>query len=70
VGDRYAALTGTAFGLVIAMALVGGTVFPWLTGVLADVIGLRAALGMIPTALIAIAVLFAAARRGLATPAA
>jgi fucose permease len=65
VGERYAALSGTAFGLVIAIALAGGTTLPWLTGVLSDKVGLRAAFGVIPAGLIASALVFLAARKGL-----
>ena len=65
VGERYATLSGTAFGLVIAIALAGGTTLPWLTGVLSDMVGLRAAFGVIPAGLVAIALVFWVARRGL-----
>lgn len=31
-GDRYSRLTGTVFGLLFSIALVGGMSFPWLVG--------------------------------------
>lgn len=53
VGDRYAALSGTAFSLAIAMALVGGMILPYAAGVLGSVHGLRASLLIVPAALVA-----------------
>ncbi len=58
VGDRYAALSGTAFSIVFAMALSGGMALPYTTGVLAQSHGLRAAFLIIPCALSAVALLF------------
>lgn len=55
VGDRHPDLSGTAFSLVLVMALGGGTVMPVLTGALADAFGLRLALLVVPGALIAAA---------------
>ncbi|MGH7504857.1 MAG: MFS transporter, partial [Longimicrobiales bacterium] len=69
VGDRYVALSGTAFSVVIVMALMGGTALPWLTGVLGDAVGLRASFALIPTALIAMGLVFTAVRRGIRVPA-
>jgi FHS family glucose/mannose:H+ symporter-like MFS transporter len=65
VAERYAELSGTALSVVIVMALVGGTTAPWLAGVLGDAAGLRVAFGLIPVGLIAMTLVFAAARRGL-----
>ncbi len=71
VGERYPEISGTAFSLVTVMALAGGTVLPWATGVLGQRAGLRASFLLIPASLLAIAVLFTAARRRLvAQPAA
>lgn len=36
VGDRYAKLSGTAFGIATAMGLVGGMILPYATGVLGE----------------------------------
>ena len=59
VGDRYAALSGTAFSLVIAMALVGGMILPYAAGVLGSLRGLRGSLLIVPAALVAQIILLA-----------
>ncbi len=41
VGDAFAALTGTAFSIVIAVGLAGGMIAPWLAGRIAEASGLR-----------------------------
>lgn len=68
VGDRYARLSGTAFGVVLAMALVGGTALPYVTGVLGDAVGLRQSLAIVPAGLICVALIFLIARPRLRTP--
>jgi fucose permease len=67
VADRYAHLSGTAFGVVFVMALTGGTALPYVTGVLGDTVGLRASLGIVPAGLVCVAVLFAVVRPRLRT---
>jgi fucose permease len=57
VGDRYAELSGTAFSVVIVMALTGGMLLPWLTGVLGAPYGLRGSFAIVPMALVLLAVL-------------
>lgn len=57
VGDRYAELSGTAFSLVIAMALCGGMLLPWLAGVLGGIYGMRGSFLIVPTALLVLATL-------------
>ena len=57
VGDRYADLSGTAFSVVIVMALSGGMLLPWLTGVLGATYGLRGSFAIVPLALILLSVL-------------
>lgn len=52
IGDRYAALSGTAFGLAIAMALVGGMLLPYVAGFLGERHGMRASLLIVPAALL------------------
>lgn len=66
VGDRYSALSGTAFSIVLAMALTGGSVLPYLTGVVGEAQGLRASLLVVPAALVLQALLFAVVLRRLA----
>lgn len=68
VGDRYERLLGTAFGVVLVMALMGGTALPYVTGVLGDAFGLRPSLAIVPAGLICVALIFAIARPRLRTP--
>jgi fucose permease len=46
-GDAYQKMAGTVFGLLFAIALVGGMTFPWLVGRLADALNVRAGM-MVP----------------------
>ncbi|MBE3124252.1 MAG: MFS transporter, partial [Acidobacteria bacterium] len=41
VGEKFAAFTGTAFSIVIAVGLVGGMLAPWLAGKIAEASSLR-----------------------------
>ncbi|MCJ7487726.1 MAG: MFS transporter [Candidatus Aminicenantes bacterium] len=41
VGERFTAMTGTAFSVVIAVGLVGGMLAPWLAGRIAEASSLR-----------------------------
>ena len=61
VGDRYAQLSGTAFSVVIVMALTGGMLLPWLTGVLGASYGLRGSFVIVPVALVLLAALLGTA---------
>jgi MFS transporter, FHS family, glucose/mannose:H+ symporter len=63
VGDRYAHLSGTAFSIVFVMALTGGMVLPYVTGVLGERYGLRTSFLVVPAALVGIVVLLGVARR-------
>ncbi len=65
-GDRYPTLSGTAFGILLVVALVGGTIQPWLTGLLAGAFGLRSAMLIVPISLCGLGLAFMAARRALA----
>jgi MFS transporter, FHS family, glucose/mannose:H+ symporter len=56
-GDRYAELSGTAFSVVIVMALIGGMLLPWLTGVLGARYGLRGSFAIVPVALVLLSAL-------------
>ncbi len=58
VGERYAHLSGTAFSMVLVIALLGGTLFPYLTGAFSQWFGLRYSLIIIPTSLLVSAMLF------------
>jgi MFS transporter, FHS family, glucose/mannose:H+ symporter len=66
VGDRYAALSGTAFSIVLVMALTGGSVLPYATGAMAEAWGLRGSLVIVPAALALQLVLFGVVARRLA----
>ena len=57
--DRYAQLSGTAFSVVIVMALTGGMVLPYVTGVLGASYGLRGSFVIVPVALVLLALLAA-----------
>jgi fucose permease len=41
IGERYPTLSGTAFSMVIIMALVGNTLLNYLTGILSETWGIR-----------------------------
>ncbi|HET7564113.1 MAG TPA: MFS transporter, partial [Gemmatimonadaceae bacterium] len=66
VGDRYTQLSGTAFSVVIVMALVGGMLMPYATGALGAVYGLRGSLLIIPAALVLLTMLLVVVTRRLA----
>jgi MFS transporter, FHS family, glucose/mannose:H+ symporter len=65
IGDRYAALSGTAFSLAIAMALVGGMLLPYVAGVLGGRYGLRGSLLIVPAALVTLTILLGILSRRL-----
>jgi len=66
VGERYAALSGTAVSIALVMALTGGSVLPWATGQLGQAYGLRLSLIIVPAALVLQAALFTVVLRRLA----
>lgn len=66
VGDRYAQLSGTALSVVIGIALVGGMLMPYATGVLASAYGLRLSFVIVPASLVGLALLLAILWRRLA----
>jgi MFS transporter, FHS family, glucose/mannose:H+ symporter len=51
IGDRFAELSGSAIGLSLGMALIGGMLLPYVTGLLGDVHGMRASLLVVPACL-------------------
>jgi fucose permease len=57
LGELYHDLTGTAFSAVFVMALVGGSLLPYATGVLSERIGLKGSLLVIPLCALAQALL-------------
>jgi MFS family permease len=69
VGDRYTALSGTAFSIVFVMALTGGSLLPYLTGVLGAEYGMRGSLLVVPACLVLqLALLVVVLRRSTAVP--
>ncbi|MBA7564333.1 hypothetical protein ES708_05996 [subsurface metagenome] len=60
VGNMYPELSGTAFSIVLAMALTGGMILPWLTGVIGNYFGMRISFLVVTFSLIAVAILFSA----------
>jgi FHS family glucose/mannose:H+ symporter-like MFS transporter len=65
IGDRYASLSGTAFSLAIAMALVGGMLLPYLAGILGGKYGMRGSFMIVPAALVVLGILLGILSRGL-----
>lgn len=65
VGERYSALSGTAFSLAIAMALVGGMLLPWAAGVIGGHYGMRGSLLIVPAALCLLALLLGILARAM-----
>lgn len=59
VGDRYPVLSGTAFSIAMVMALTGGMLLPFATGLLGTAYGLRASLLIVPVAIVLLATLLA-----------
>lgn len=69
VGERYAELSGTAFSLVIAMALCGGMLLPWAAGLIGGSYGMRSSFVIVPAALLLLASLLGIfSRRLRSTP--
>ncbi len=62
IGERYAALSGTAISIALIMALSGGMLFPYLAGVIGEAVGLRSSLLIVPAALLGSAALLASLR--------
>ncbi len=52
VGDRYPHLSGTAFSVVFVMALTGGSLMPYLSGLVGNSHGLRMAFIIVPVSLV------------------
>ena len=57
VADRYTELSGTAFSVVMVMALIGGMTLPYVAGVIGASYGLRVSFLIVPAALVLLAVL-------------
>jgi FHS family glucose/mannose:H+ symporter-like MFS transporter len=57
VGDRYQRFTGTVFGVLFSIALVGGMAFPWAIGHISQALGVRAGMLLPLSGAIAVCVL-------------
>jgi len=58
VGNLYPKYSGTAFSIILAIALLGGMSIPWTAGMLAGAFNLRVALMIVPLCLIIALLLF------------
>jgi MFS transporter, FHS family, glucose/mannose:H+ symporter len=58
VGDAYSRLSGTAFSVVLVMALTGGMLYPYVTGIIANSFGLGVSFLLIPFSLVCSALLY------------
>jgi fucose permease len=52
LGERYQALSGTAFSIALVMALTGGMLLPYATGLISERFGMRTSLIIVPVALL------------------
>jgi len=69
LGGLYQDLTGTAFSAAFVMALIGGSLLPFLTGLVGKWQGLQKSLMIVPMALVGQSLLFGLLRRRLAAAA-
>jgi MFS transporter, FHS family, glucose/mannose:H+ symporter len=67
-GDRYAELSGTAFSVVMSMALAGGMLLPYAAGVMGAAVGLRGAFALVPASLVLLMALVAVVGGRIAAP--
>lgn len=67
VADRHAALSGTAFSVVMVIALTGGMLLPYFTGVLGTSYGLRGSFLIVPSSLVLLALLLGVTSSHLAS---
>lgn len=63
VGDLYSALSGTAFSIALVIGLTGGSLWPYLMGVVGEAAGLRMSFVIVPISLVLQLALLAVARR-------
>lgn len=62
IGDLYPKFSGTAFSIAFVIALTGGTILPFLTGLVANSFGLRTSFILIPVSIIIISIIFLSIR--------
>ena len=68
IGDRYSALSGTAFSIAIAMALCGGMLLPYIAGLLGNRFGMRGSFSIVPLALLILGAFVTVLVRKLRSP--
>jgi FHS family glucose/mannose:H+ symporter-like MFS transporter len=62
IGDLYPKFSGTAFSIAFVIALTGGTILPFVTGLVANSFGLRTSFILIPVSIIIISIIFLSIR--------
>jgi FHS family glucose/mannose:H+ symporter-like MFS transporter len=62
IGDLYPKFSGTAFSIAFVIALTGGTILPFVTGLAANSFGLRTSFILIPVSIIIISIIFLSIR--------
>lgn len=65
IGDIYPELSGTAFSIVLTIALVGGMIIPYVIGMLGNSFGLRYTFAIIPISLTVMLIIFGFARTAM-----
>lgn len=64
-GDLYPRMSGTAFSILLVLALTGGSILPYVAGVLGGAYGLRSTFLILPLALLCMFILLSLALRRL-----
>jgi MFS family permease len=67
IADLFPQLSGTAFSIAFVIALIGGTIIPFTSGVIADAFNLRYAFTIILVSILIMFFLFSVARKRLTT---
>ena len=62
IGDVYSEFSGTAFSIVLTIALIGGMILPYLIGLLGNSFGLRNSFSIITFSLACMFIIFGFAR--------
>ena len=58
VGNLYSNYSGTAFSVILAIALLGGMLIPWITGLLTGILSLRLSLIIVPLSMMITILIF------------
>ncbi len=57
IGDQYPTLSGTAFSIAFVIALTGGMLLPYITGIIGNLANLRTSFLIIPASIIIMLIL-------------